>query len=72
MQRCPRNSDEQLGQIDEASGFGFAGAVVVSATIGGVVGRDEVPAGFEPKFISGVLAQIRARENTIIADASAR
>ncbi|MFY9659494.1 MAG: hypothetical protein WAJ97_02660 [Terriglobales bacterium] len=68
LQRHPRNSVEQLGQIEAASAFGFAGGfggkpvVVVTATVV-VEARDKIPVEFAVELISGVVAQIEPREN---------
>ena len=64
MQRCPRNSVEQLGQIEDASFFRFAGTpVAVSTAFGAVVEPDELPVEFGVELMSGVVAQIQSREN---------
>ena len=73
MQRCPRNSVEQLGQIEEAS-FGRlpgtrleATPVVVSAACGAIVGPDELLVEFNVELMSGVVAQIQLRENVNVS-----
>lgn len=73
LQRCPLNSVEQLGQIEETSFFTFAetrfGAkrVAVSTALGAVESPDErlVESGieFSVELISGVVAHIQSREN---------
>ena len=77
MQRCPCNSEEQLGQIEATSftlaGRRFAGTrlagttVAVSSTLDAVVEPDEVTVEcgveFSVGLMSGVVAHIQAREN---------
>jgi hypothetical protein len=74
LQRCPLNSVEQLGQIEDASLFRFAGANCAAApvafsTFPGAIGTlEESPGEFrvEPgvEVMSGVVAQIQAGENS--------
>ncbi|HKM86777.1 MAG TPA: hypothetical protein VJW96_11255 [Terriglobales bacterium] len=72
LQRRPRNSVEQFGQIDAASFFGFAGTfAAVSIAIGELVERDAIPEAFEFELMFGVVAQIRLPENTNEADTNA-
>jgi hypothetical protein len=72
LQRCPRNSVEQLGQIEAASFFGCAGTfAAVSIAIGELVERDAIPGAFEFELMFGVVAQIWLLENTNEADTNA-
>jgi hypothetical protein len=69
LQRCPRNSVEQLGQIEEASFMRFAnarfGATPVAVSIAsGVVEADERSVEFGVERMFGFVAQIQPRENT--------
>jgi hypothetical protein len=69
LQRCARNSVEQLGQIEDASCWRFAETkfaatpVAVSPALNGVE-PGERPVEFGVKRMSGFVAQIRLRENT--------
>src|SRR5258706_6963404 len=69
VQRCPRNSVEQLGQIEEASfrfaGPGFAGTPVAVFDAVGEAGELTVEFGVELSvgLMSGVVAQIQPRGN---------
>ena len=69
LQRCPSNSVEQLGQMDDASvGCTFAGArfaampADVATVVGAVVEPDELSFGFGIELMSVVVAQNRPRE----------
>jgi hypothetical protein len=70
LQRCPRNSVEQFGQTDDASGFRFTGprfggtAFAASAAAGTLVKADEFAAerGVDVAFIPRVVAHIPSRE----------
>ncbi len=82
LQRCPRNSVEQFGQIEETSfrlaGTGLAGArfagtpAAVSTALGAVVKPEELLVELRVEFsvglISGVVAQIQSPENSNISD----
>jgi hypothetical protein len=65
---CPRNSVEQLGQIEDASFFRLAETrfaatpVAVSTALAAVVEPDELPVELSVELMSGVVAQIQSRE----------
>jgi hypothetical protein len=78
LQRCPCNSEEQLGQIEDASFFRFVGTgfadprfagmpVPISTILGAVVESGELTIECGVKLnvglMSGVVAQIQPREN---------
>jgi hypothetical protein len=68
LHRCPRNSDEQFGQIEEASFFRLAGTRLalpagVSTALGAAVELEELGVGFGSELMSGVVAQIHLQEN---------
>jgi hypothetical protein len=69
LQRCPRNSVEQLGQIEDASFRRFAGTRLeappsaVSIAFGDVVESDKRRVESNVELMSGVVAQIQLREN---------
>jgi hypothetical protein len=68
LQRNPRSSLEQLGQMDDASFFTLsgervAGVLIALATAIGVgAGRDELPFELGFELISGLVAQNDLRE----------
>jgi hypothetical protein len=72
LQRCARNSVEQLGQIEDASFWRFAETkfaatpVAVAIALNGVA-PGERPVEFGVERISGFVAQIQLRENTNIS-----
>jgi hypothetical protein len=69
LQRCPRNSVEQLGQIEDASFFRFAAtrfaatSAAVSTDLDADPEADEFRGEFAVELMSGVVAQIRSRKN---------
>ena len=85
LQRCPLNSVEQLGQIEETSFFRLAGKTLAAefavppaaapTAIGAVESPDELLVESEIEFsvelISGVVAQIESRENSYVPDQEA-
>jgi hypothetical protein len=63
LQWCPRNSVEQLGQIEDASfrrfgGARFAGTPAGVSARGAVAEPDDLPVEFSGEVMSGVVAQI--------------
>jgi hypothetical protein len=74
LQRCPRNSEEQLGQIEAASFFEFAGTrfagktVAVSEVFGAVAELCDLTVKFrvevEVERMHRVVAQIPSQENS--------
>jgi hypothetical protein len=74
LQRCPRNSVEQLGQIEDASFFRFAATrfaatrfAATPAAVSTDLDADPEAAEFRGEFgvevMSGVVAQIRSQKN---------
>jgi hypothetical protein len=69
LQRCPSNSVEQLGQIEDASFGRFAETkfattpLAISTALGGVE-PGERPVEFGVERMSDFVAQIQLRENT--------
>jgi len=66
LQRCPRNSEEQLGQIVDASVLAFmartgTGTPAVELADATALGAAE-EIGFPAESIYGVVAQIRSAE----------
>ena len=70
MQRCPRNSVEQLGQTEDASfcrffrfaGPRFAGTpLLISTALGAAAERNALPVELRVGLMSGVVAQIQPR-----------
>jgi hypothetical protein len=69
LQRCPRNSVEQLGQIEDASFCGFAGARFARRPLadrGATSEPNKRPVEFNAELMSGVVAQIALPENMIV------
>lgn len=67
LQRCPRSSVEQLGQIEDASLFRFTAMPPAAAGAAGVcVEAEELAFAIAVELMSGVVAQIVLRENANI------
>ncbi len=71
LQRCPRNSVEQLGQIDDASLRRLAGAVIAGNSVaelscpGGILEPDGGLDNGGVELMSGFVAQIEVDENIV-------
>jgi hypothetical protein len=66
LQRYPRNSVEQLGQIDEASLIGFAGTpAAVFSTPAAVVEPGDLTGKFRDELMHRVVAQIQSQEKLL-------
>jgi hypothetical protein len=69
LQRCPLNSVEQLGQIEDASFFRFAGPrfagtlIPISTALFAAAEPEALRVEFRVGFMSGVVAQSQPREN---------
>jgi hypothetical protein len=68
LQRRPLNSVEQLGQMDDASFFGFASADHLGMDTVAETGR--IPFEFAVKLMSGVVSQIHARQDYCLEERS--